>query len=181
MSLVDLFNIQNETYRIYADCLDECPAKIILPTQEILNTHCLQRTISHSIAISVSVSNETLPIKAHLLDWSNKTQCHYIPIVNKIQHQCIYTSHVIYIVHIVHIKYSFKKVKFIYSKTVYVKAICTHRRVIDYAEMFIFLLHLNRSFLASSSYLLQCILYINCLHSGSMLVHIFASKLLFTA
>jgi hypothetical protein len=46
-------------------------------------------------------------------------------------------------------------------------------------EMFIFLLHLNRSFFASSSYLLQCILYINCLHSGSMLVHIFASKLLF--
>jgi hypothetical protein len=41
--------------------------------------------------------------------------------------------------------------------------------------MFIFLLHLNRSFFASSSYLLQCILYINCLHSGSMLVHIFAS------
>ena len=32
--------------------------------------------------------------------------------------------------------------------------------------MFIFLLHLNRSFFASSSYLLQCNLYINCLHSG---------------
>jgi hypothetical protein len=27
----------------------------------------------------------------------------------------------------------------------------------------------------------HCILYINCLHSGSMLVQIFASKLLFTA
>ena len=51
-------------------------------------------------AISVSVSNEILPIKAHLLDWSNKTQCYYIPIVNSIQHQSIYTSHVIYIVHI---------------------------------------------------------------------------------
>jgi hypothetical protein len=46
-------------------------------------------------AIVYSVSNEILPIKAHLLDWSNKTQCHYIPIVNTIQHQCIYTSHVI--------------------------------------------------------------------------------------
>jgi hypothetical protein len=44
--------------------------------------------------------------------------------------------------------------------------ICIHTRVIDYAEMFIFLLHLNRSFFASSSYLLQCNLYINCLHSG---------------
>ena len=49
---------------------------------------------------SVSVSNEILPIKAHLLDWSNKTQCYYIPTVNSIQHQSIYTSHVIYIVHI---------------------------------------------------------------------------------
>jgi len=78
------------TYRIYADCLDECPAKIILPTREILNKHCLQRKISHSTAISVSVSNETLPIKAHLLDWSNKTQCHYIPIVNTIQHVTCY-------------------------------------------------------------------------------------------
>ena len=58
----------------------------------------------------VSVSNEILPIKAHLIDWSNKTQCHYIPIVNTIQRQSIYTSHVIYIpvVHIVHIKYSLK-------------------------------------------------------------------------
>ena len=44
--------------------------------------------------------------------------------------------------------------------------ICIHTRVIDYPEMFIFLLHLNRSFFASSSYLLQCNLYINCLHSG---------------
>ena len=62
-------------------------------------------------SVSVSVSNEILPIRAHLLDWSNKTQCHYIPIVNTIQHQCIYTSHVIYIVHIHvdHIKYSFKR------------------------------------------------------------------------
>jgi hypothetical protein len=46
---------------------------------------------------SVSVSNEILPIKAHLLDWSNKTQCYYIPIVNSIQHQSIYTSHVLFI------------------------------------------------------------------------------------
>jgi hypothetical protein len=55
-------------------------------------------------------------------------------------------------------------------------SVCIHTRVIDYAEMFIFLLHLNGSFFASSSYLLQCILYINCLHSGSMLVHIWSSK-----
>ena len=33
LSLADLFNLQNEIYRIYADCLDEYPAKIILPTQ----------------------------------------------------------------------------------------------------------------------------------------------------
>ena len=51
LSLVDLFNLQNEIYRIYADCLGECPAKIILPTQEILNKHCLKRKISHSTAI----------------------------------------------------------------------------------------------------------------------------------
>ena len=50
--------------------------------------------------VSVSVSNEILPIKAHLLGWSNKTQCYYIPNVNSIRHQSIYTSHVIYIVHI---------------------------------------------------------------------------------
>ena len=53
-----------------------------------------------ALSVSVSVSNEILPIKAHLLAWSIKTQCYYIPIVNSIQHQSIYTSHVIYIVHI---------------------------------------------------------------------------------
>ena len=58
---------------------------------------CLKNT---DLLPSVSVTNEILPIKAHLLDWSNKTQCYYIPIVNSIQHQSIYTSHVIYIVHI---------------------------------------------------------------------------------
>jgi len=26
LSLADLFNLQNEIYRIYADSLDECPA-----------------------------------------------------------------------------------------------------------------------------------------------------------
>ena len=63
----------------------------------------LMGIVSMSCSVSVSVSNKILPIKAHLLDWSNKTQCHYISIVNTIQHQSIYTSHVIYIVHIVHI------------------------------------------------------------------------------
>jgi hypothetical protein len=51
LSLGDLFSLQNEIYRIYADCLDECPAKIILPTREILNKHCLKRNISHSTAM----------------------------------------------------------------------------------------------------------------------------------
>lgn len=51
LSLADLFNLQNEIYRIYADCLDECPAKIILPAREMLNKHCLKRKISHSTAI----------------------------------------------------------------------------------------------------------------------------------
>ena len=56
--------------------------------------------LTPSVSVSVSVSNEILPIKAHLLGWSNKTQCYYIPNVNSIRHQSIYTSHVIYIVHI---------------------------------------------------------------------------------
>jgi hypothetical protein len=51
LSLGDLFSLQNEIYRIYADCLDECPAKINLPTREILNKHCLKRNISHSTAM----------------------------------------------------------------------------------------------------------------------------------
>ena len=75
--------------------------KIIAVSDNVLSTLFLPSIFNlNKKSAGPSVSNEILPIKAHLLDWSNKTQCHYIPIVNTIQHQCSY---------IVHIEYSFER------------------------------------------------------------------------